>query len=276
MTTLKPIPIENILLSPLRPPGSIPNPSAVDINNARLYGIEILPTIKTRQIGNGFYELIQGLLAWRAAQFLQVEFIEIQVLNIDDTLAREMIFADFKSHMIRQNPITEAKCIKEMATAQSTTPSAIGKLLHMDRFQVSTLLRLLQLSKDVQNLIQEGKLPVGKAKMLITLSKDQQTALAQQIIQENWSTRKVEERLRLIKKGTPKATGTDDYQKKDTEILNEEQRLTDIIGSPVQIDHDTQKGSGTITITYSNLDVYTGIAKRLEQSPTDTTDDFYV
>ena len=273
ITTLN---IEQIHISPLKPVGPIPMPSAVDIDKARLYGIGVLPSIKVRAAGHGEYELIQGLAAWRAAQYLRIDSVDVQVLEIDDVMARDMVADDFAPSLKRRNPIHEGQTIKQLAIAESTTPTRIGAKLGISRYEVSNYIRILKLDKEVQCFIESGELDLGKAKMLLTLTHTQQLELAKRIIKERWTTRKVEDEIRAIKGDSvaqPLTGGeqsrnnsnshTTESKQKDPAIKLEEDELTEALGSAVCIDHDNSTGEGRIIITYSNLDVYSGIAERL-------------
>ena len=252
-------------------------PSAVEIDKARLYGLGVLPSIKVRAADHGEYELIQGLAAWRAAQYLRVDSVDAQILEIDDVMARDMVADDFAPSLKRRNPIHEGQTIKKLAIAESTTPTRIGAKLGISRYEVSNYIRILKLEKEVKCIIESGELDLGKAKMLLTLSHAQQLELAKRIIKERWTTRRVEDEIRAIKGDSvvtqPLTSGeqsrnnskshTPGSKQKDPAIKLEEDELTEALGSAVCIDHDSTTGEGTIIINYSNLDVYAGIAERL-------------
>jgi len=270
--------IEQLHISLLRPDGAIPTASAIDVDKARLYGLGILPSIKARPIDNHEYEILSGLTTWRVAQYLCIGSIDAQVLDINDDLAREMIADDFAPTLKRRNPVHEAQAIKDLSRVEAISPTRIGHRLEYDRHTVSILMRLLKLPRNILDQIESGGLPLGKAKMLLTLSPDLQYDLAEKAINEKWSTRRMEEEVRHLKKGGP-ATIIKQSQPKakarpqkspeqDPEIKREQERLTDLVGSPIFIDHDTKTGHGQIVINYSNLDVFTGIAERLEATPT--------
>jgi len=270
--------IEQLHISTLRPEGPIPRVSAIDINKAQINGLCVLPTIKIRLIKNDQYELIEGLITWRAAQYLRIDSIDAQILNIDDDLAREMISDDFAPCQKKRNPIHEARAIKELAQVESITPTRVGSRLNHDRYYVSILMRILKLPKSIQEHIESNRLPVGKAKMLLTLSSDLQYDMAEKAMDEHWSTRRMEEEIRTLKQAKPSATNnchqqpktitSNQHHEQDPEIKREQDRLEECVGSPIHIDHDAKTGHGKIVISYSNLDIFTGIAERLETAPT--------
>lgn len=275
--------IEEIRISPLRPSGPIPKASPIDTNKARLYGLGVLPSIKVRQIAAKDYELIQGLIAWRAAQALRIDSVDVQILDIDDDIAKEMIFDDFSPTFKKRNPIYEGRAIKELSEIEGITPTRVGNQHGLNRHDVSNLMRILKLSKNLQDKVESGELELGKVKMLLTLPTHQQEDLAVKIIDKKWTTRRVEDEIRILKGGQPKIKKTSltlpseikavDQTSQDPEIRKEQERLTDLVGSPIYIDHDMSTGHGKVIISYSNLDVFTGIAQRLENKPKPSNDD---
>ena len=276
--------IEQLHVSQLRPECPIPDTSAVDADKARLYGLGILPDIKVRSMGANEFEVLSGLVTWRTAQYLRIDSINAMILDVDDDLAREMIAEDFSPPLKKKPPIQEAQAIKDLSIAESTSPTRVGHRLKKDRHTVSNLMRILKLPKNVQAHIESGCLPLGKAKMLLTLSSDLQYDLANKAINEHWSTRKMEAEIRHLKKGgsativkqsQPKTTVQPlKTLEQDPEIKREQDRLSDCVGSPIHIDHDAQTGQGKVVISYSNLDVFTGIAERLQTAPTPQSNDY--
>ena len=258
--------------------------SAIDIDMARIYGLGILPSIKVRSISGNEYELLHGIITWRAAQYLRIDRIDAQILDINDELARGMIADDFAPCLKKRNPIHEARALKDLSSAESLSPTRIGHRLNIDRFMVSNLMRILKLPKTIQDHIESGRLALGKAKMLLTLSPDLQYDMAEKAINEHWSTRQMEDEIRRLKNddvsnqvnnkhGNAKIENANTNHQ-DPEIKREQERLSEIVGSPIHIEHDASTGEGKITIRYGNLDIFTGITDRLETTPTSTRNDF--
>jgi len=276
--------IEQLHISHLRPEGPIPMASAIDIDMARIYGLGILPSIKVRSISGNEYELLHGIITWRAAQYLRIDRIDAQILDIDNELARGMIADDFSPCLKKRNPIHEARALKDLSSAESLSPTRIGHRLNIDRFMVSNLMRILKLPKTIQDHIESGRLALGKAKMLLTLSPDLQYDMAEKAINEHWSTRQMEDEIRRLKHGSPLTVAnqvqpissaiTHERTPQDPEIKREQDRLSDCVGSPIFIDHDAKTGHGQIVISYTDLNVFTGIAERLQTIPTPQSDDF--
>jgi len=266
--------VEQLLISKLRPKTSIPKVSAVDINKARLNGLTVLPSIKARLLEDNQYELIEGLNTWRTAQYLCLDKVNVQVLDICDEIASEMISDDFAPNRKKRNPIVEARAIKALSQDEAISPTKVGSKLNIDRHVVSTLMRILKLPQSIQSHIESGRLPLGKAKMLLTLKPAHQIDLTEKAINEHWSTRKIEAEIRSLKHGLPSnntqpiTPSSAQIQSQDPEIIREQEHLSECVGSPIRIEHNAKTGQGQIVISYSNLDVFTGIAERLKAPPT--------
>jgi len=268
--------IEQLLISKLRPKTPIPKVSAVDINKARLNGLTVLPSIKARPLEDNQYELVEGLNTWRTAQYLCLDKVDVQVLDISDEIASEMISDDFAPNRKKRNSIFEARAIKALSKAEVISPTKVGSKLNIDRHVVSILMRILKLPQSIQSHIESGRLPLGKAKMLLTLKPAHQIDLTEKVINGHWSTRKIEAEIRSLKLGLPSISNNTQSithcpahnQPQDPEIIREQEHLSECVGSPIRIEHDAKTGQGQIVISYSNLDVFTGIAERLKTPPT--------
>ena len=67
--------------------------------------------------------------------------------------------------------------------------------------RLQNLIRILNLSNEVRALLIEGQLEMGHARALLTLAPEQQTALAQKIVEKRLSDA---ERLAQLSKQPPK------------------------------------------------------------------------
>ena len=83
---------------------------------------------------------------------------EINKIGLIENLQREDL-----------NPIDEARGIQRLQKEFNLTQDDLGKSLGKSRAAVANSMRLLQLSKDVQDLLQAGSLSMGHARPLLTL-----------------------------------------------------------------------------------------------------------
>jgi ParB family chromosome partitioning protein len=95
------------------------------------------------------------------------------------------------------SPIDEAAGYQRLATDFQLPQVEIARLVGRNRATIANLLRLLQLPADVQSLVHERKLSEGHARALLALAEpDDMVALARRAVDEGWSVREMEARVR--------------------------------------------------------------------------------
>ena len=88
------------------------------------------------------------------------------------------------------NPIEEARGYQRLNEEFKYDHDSISNLMSKSRSHVSNTLRLLSLPSDVIGMLEEGTLSSGQARPLIGLSNA--SAIAEEIVANNYSARKVE------------------------------------------------------------------------------------
>ena len=92
------------------------------------------------------------------------------------------------------NPVDEAMGYKTLMNMFSLTQEQISERIGKSRSAVANSLRLLNLSEDVLNLIKEGKLTEGHAKVIMSLKDpSEQLAAANAVINKRLSVRETEQ-----------------------------------------------------------------------------------
>ena len=152
---------------------------------------------------NGGYELIAGERRWRAAGKLGWARIPAVVKDVDDqTLLTLALIENLQRDDL--SPIDEAAGYQRLGAEFQLPHAEIARLVGRNRSTVTNLLRLLQLPAEVQSLVHERKLSEGHARALLPLGEaDAMIALARQAVDEGWSVREMEARVR----GDVPATG---------------------------------------------------------------------
>ena len=219
----------------------------------------IQPLIVRKTAGDG-YELIAGERRLRAAKLAGLENApvvlkeasdeEINKIGLIENLQREDL-----------NPIDEARGIQRLQKEFNLTQEDLGKSLGKSRAAVANSIRLLQLSKEVQDLLQSGSLNMGHARPLLSLPEGVQESFAKKISKNGLSVRQTEALVKSYQEQkNPKIT-----PKKDPNLVSLENELSDNLGSSVTISHK-KNGSGKITFAYKNLDQLDSIIKPLKKS----------
>ena len=203
------------------------------------------------------YEIVAGERRWRAAQLAGLSEVPVLIRSIPDEQALAMALIE-NIQRENLNPLEEAqglqRLIEEFGLTHQQAADAVGR----SRPAASNLLRLLQLSPAVQELLMTGKLDMGHARALLPLGGAQQVAAAQQIAQKGLSVREAE-RLAQHLLNPPKKAAPAPV---DRDLLRLQEELSDNIGAAVAI-RSNKKGAGKITIEFNDLDQLEGILGRL-------------
>ncbi len=194
---------------------------------------------------NSKYEIIAGERRWLAAQKAGLHEVPVVITDVDDLKSLEFaIIENVQRNDL--NAIEEAhgyqRLIKEFGYDQEKVAKFIGK----SRSHIANFLRLLLLPEDVLKLIEEKKLSVGHAKILIGLDNIQ--FIVNKIIEKNLSVRQAENFVKIfrIKKNQTKS-------QKNSNIRALESSIREKIGLNVYI-KNKKNNNGSIILEYNDLD----------------------
>ena len=213
----------------------------------------VLQPLLVRESGDGFYEIIAGERRFRASKLAGRKSVPAIVREVDDKSALAMALIE---NMQREdlNAVEEAmgvsRLIEEFGFTHEQAADAIGR----SRSATSNLLRLLNLTEVVKQMLADGKIDMGHARALLALSGAEQIQAANEIVAKDLSVRETE-RLVARLAGQDKQGKEEKPAKKeksaDDRIL--EERLADSIGAPVHLVYG-KKGRGRIVIDFADLD----------------------
>ena len=132
-----------------------------------------------------YYEIIAGKRRWQAAKMAGLKEIPVKIHEYNEKEIREMSLID-SIQRVDQNPIEEAMAYKELIYEFSYTRTELAERVAKCRTVVSNALKLLDLSKRVQDMVAAGQITVGHARVLLSIEKaDEQYKAAKRIIKEN-------------------------------------------------------------------------------------------
>jgi len=205
------------------------------------------------------YEIVAGERRWRAAQQAGLGEVPVLVRTIPDEQALAMALIE-NIQRENLNPLEEAqglqRLIQEFGLTHQQAADAVGR----SRPAASNLMRLLQLSAPVQELLMSGKLDMGHARALLPLPGAQQVAVAQRVVQKELTVRETERLVQQIV-NPPKTPATPAV---DRDLLRLQEELSDAVGAAVAI-RSNKRGAGKVTIEFGNLDQLEGILGKLRQ-----------
>lgn len=188
------------------------------------------------------YELICGERRLSAARALGMATIPAIVRQATDLEALELSLIE---NLQREdlNPIEQAHAYRRLIDEFGMIQDELAKVLGKDRTSISNTIRLLKLPESVQNKLSQGKLSVGHAIAILSLSSPTaQVKLSEVVIARGLSVRATEQLVK--KKVSPRKEPTEI----DPEIVTMQEELQQLFGTQVKI-RPSRKG-GRIEIEY--------------------------
>jgi ParB family chromosome partitioning protein len=166
-------------------------------NSIRQHGV--LQPVVVRRAGTRF-ELVVGERRWRASQLAGLERIPAVVADVD---ARDRLELALVENVQRSdlNPIELAHAFLNLSEG-GTSQDEIGRRVGLERSTVANHLRLLELPREIQADIEEGRLGIGHAKALLqTQNLERRRHLRDRIVRDGLSVRAAE----AVARSTPGA-----------------------------------------------------------------------
>lgn len=216
------------------------------VASIREHGI-IQPLI-VRKSGSNF-ELIAGERRWRAASILGLKTVPIIVRQASDRDVLEMALIE---NLQRENlnPLEEAAGYVRLKNEFKLKQDQIAKRVGKSRVTIANSIRLLDLTPEVQQHLNEGLLSVGHAKALLGIKNtEHQVKLASDVVRKGMTVRQTE---RAVQKALQPPAAP--LQKKNAPRIYQKVSgyLTKQLSAPVNINSLGSKG--TIEISYQNKD----------------------
>ena len=207
----------------------------------------IMQPILVRPIDAGRYEIIAGERRWRAAQLAGLNEVPALIRKVADESALAMSLIE-NIQRENLNPLEEAMGIQRLINEFGMTHQTAGEALGNSRSTISNLLRLLNLSAPVQELMMQGKIDMGHGRALLPLVPAQQIQLANIIVQKQLSVRETEKLVNQIEHPAPKKV-----RKTDRDLLRLQEDVSARLGAQVTI-KPQKNGQGNIVVHYTSLD----------------------
>ena len=240
------LPIEKIVPNPDQPRRDFPAQDMDDLA-ASIKEKGVIQPLIVRVKSDG-YEIVAGERRWRAAQMAKLHELPVIIRDYTDTEVLEIAIIE-NIQRADLNPVEEAAGYQQLMDKFGHTQEKLAAALGKSRSHIANLMRLLQLPKEVLDLLKDGKLTAGHARALITT--ENPVALARQVVKQGLSVRETE-RLAKAPKARPEKVKLQPTKDADTRAL--EGDLSANLGMKVSVDHKTGKESGKLTISYKTLE----------------------
>ncbi len=220
----------------------------------------VVQPVVVRPLGEGRYELIAGERRWRAAQLAELREVPAVIREVSDQAAIAMALIE---NIQREdlNPLEEAAALQRLVAEFSLTHQQAADAVGRSRTAVSNLLRLLELTEDVQRLVRERKLDMGHARALLPLPPSLQREAARQVLLRGLSARETEDLARRLQQIASVPASVAKPLDPNIRLLQDD--LSERLGAPVRVRH-AASGKGCVVIHYNSLDELDGILSRVK------------
>ena len=223
----------------------------------------ILQPIVLRQTVQGYY-IVVGERRFRASKLAGLTEVPAIIKELSDEDMMELAIIE---NLQREdlNAIEEAESYKKMMTDLNITQQEVARRLGKSRPYIANMLRLLQLPKNVAQMVQHGAFSSAHGRTLLTLkdaSKIKKTA--KKAAQESWSVRYLEEYVNgLVSKDISMKLDKETKGSKPKMIQQQERFLKKQYGAKVDI--STSKNVGKITFEFKSEAEFKRLIRQLNK-----------
>lgn len=209
-----------------------------------------------------YYEIIAGERRWRAAKIAGL--LEVPVI-VKEYKENEIVEISLIENIQRENlnPIEEAQAYKTLMEEFELKQEEVAQKVSKSRSTITNSLRLLKLTKEVQEMLVEEKISMGHARALLAITDpDIQISIAKKVYEEALSVRDIEKLVKdMAKPAKKEEKEPNEYQYLYRDI---EENLKQILGNKVTI-KNRKNNKGKIEIEYYSQDDLERIIELLQR-----------
>lgn len=230
------------------------NPEALQELADSIAEIGIIQPITLRKLDEG-YQIIAGERRYRASQLAGLSSIPAYVRTADDENMMEMALIE---NIQREdlNSIEIALAYQNLLEQYNMTQEQLSTRVGKKRATITNYLRLLRLPAPIQVALQEKAIDMGHARALVALDNPKkQIRLFEEILQNGYSVRKVEEIVKSLNEGEDVKVNDRKITARKVKLPQEyselKKHLSDVFHTKVQMTC-SDKGKGKIVIPFAN------------------------
>ncbi len=204
------------------------------------------------------YMIIAGERRFRASKLAGLDEIDAIVADLKSQNLRELALIE-NIQREELSPIELATSYKELINDYQITQEELSSIICKSRSHIANTLRLLTLSKYTQNLIAEGKITQGHAKVLVGLDEKSEKKLADTIVGQKLSVRESEELVRKLKSN---------YESSEKVTKNSQKsglELDDLVKVFKKLDIKVKSKDNKITLEFDSNDKIESFLERLNK-----------
>src|SRR6267142_4221752 len=239
------LPIGSIIANPRQPRKAFDDNTLRDLAQS-LKRSGVLQPVVVRRHGEQF-QIVVGERRWRAAGMAGLSHVPAVVRETTDAETLELALVE---NLLREdlNPMEEAEAYQRLLTDFAWTQEQLGQRVGRDRSTVANCLRLLRLPDVIQADLRSGRLTMGHARALLSLtSPAEQLKLRDEILAHSWSVRATEEGVQQKRR-----LGTRRVARRSAELTALEDSLREALSTRVRL-VGTER-AGRIEIVYTSAE----------------------
>jgi ParB family chromosome partitioning protein len=237
--------IDTIIANASQPRKAFDNKTLHELSES-LKRTGVLQPIVVRRYGQQF-QIVVGERRWRAAQMAGLTRIPAVIREVTDAQTLELALVE---NLLREdlNPMEEAEAYQRLLTEFGWTQEELGQRVRKDRSSVANCLRLLKLPELIQADLRMGRLTMGHARALLSLtSPADQLRLREEILAHSWSVRATEEGVQRKQRSAPRRLG-----RRSADLAALEDSLRQALATRVRLVGNER--AGRIEIAYTSAE----------------------
>ena len=253
-SSINEIGLDKISVNPNQPRRDF-DPTALQELADSIAEIGIIQPITLRQMGDDEYQIIAGERRFRASQLAGLKTIPAYIRTADDENVMEMALIE---NIQREdlNSVEIALAYQHLIDQYGLTQERLSERVGKKRATITNYLRLLKLPAPIQIGLQNKQIDMGHARALLALDDPKlQVKVYEEIVQHNYSVRKVEEIVKSLSEGEAVKSGGRKLAPKQAKLPEEfnmlKQQLSGFFQTKVQLTC-SEKGKGKISIPFNN------------------------
>lgn len=252
-SNLNEIPIEQIEPNPDQPRREFDAVAMQELASS-IETMGIIAPITLRQVAADRYQIIAGERRWRASQMAGLKAIPAYIRTADDESVMELALVE---NIQREdlNAIEIALAYEHLAETSGMTQEKISERVGKSRTAVTNYMRLLKLPAQIQMSLKNREIDMGHARALLALdSPSLQLKVFRDVLKNQYSVRKVEEMVQMLKNGEDVTAARKKIVTKaqlPSQYNEARKKLTDRLKAKVQVTCGAG-GKGKITIPFAS------------------------
>jgi len=208
----------------------------------------VLQPILVRDLKNGTYEIVAGERRYRASKLAGLSEIPCIIMDTDEVEAAQIALIE---NVQREdlNPYEEAMAYRALIDDFALSQEEVSKMVGKSRPAIANSLRLLDLPKEIADLLIKGELSAGHCRTILGLqNKDDMYRLAQKMIKRNMSVRDAEAAVKRANRESSASDGAAKSQPLVDYRAELERRAMALSGRRIKINDG--KNKKTVQIEY--------------------------